>query len=58
MQELAQRNGYIPDRRADGQGRIEISLDEYEELLEEIRPASYVCLDSVQDDDGRMAAQL
>jgi RNA polymerase sigma factor for flagellar operon FliA len=26
---------------------LNISLDEYQELLEEIKPASYICLDSV-----------
>ncbi len=31
---------------------LNISVDEYEELLEEIRPATYVCLDSVQGNDG------
>jgi RNA polymerase sigma factor for flagellar operon FliA len=31
---------------------MRLSLTEYEDLLEEIRPASYVCLDSLQDHDG------
>lgn len=49
MQELAQKHGHIP---TDVQmaAAMDISLNEYEELLEQIRPASYVCLDSVQDD--------
>lgn len=49
MQELAQQNGHIP---TDVQmaAAMDLSLNEYEELLEQIRPASYVCLDSVADD--------
>ena len=49
MQELSQRQGSIPND-AQMAAALNISLTEYEELLEEIRPASYVCLDSVQDD--------
>ena len=52
MQELTQRHGGAADRRADGHGDASFPWSDYEELLEEIRPASYVCLDSVQDDDG------
>jgi RNA polymerase sigma factor for flagellar operon FliA len=49
MQELAQRQGSIPSD-AQMAAALHLSLSDYEELLEEIRPASYVCLDSVQDD--------
>ena len=35
--------------------RLDLSLGDYEDLLEEIRPASYVCLDSVQDDGVEIA---
>jgi len=51
MQELAQRNGNLP---TDGEmaRALNLSLDAYEELLEEIRPASYVCLDSVHGNEG------
>jgi RNA polymerase sigma factor FliA len=51
MQELAQRHGCIPSdaQMADA---LDLSPSEYEDLLEEIRPASYVCLDSVQEHDG------
>ena len=51
MQDLAQRHGCIPSD-AQMARALKISLTEYEELLEEIRPASYVCLDSLQDHDG------
>jgi RNA polymerase sigma factor for flagellar operon FliA len=49
MQELAQRHGQMPTD-AQMAAALKISSADYEELLEEIRPASYVCLDSVQDD--------
>jgi RNA polymerase sigma factor for flagellar operon FliA len=49
MQELAQRHGRIPTDAQMAAG-LHLSLGDYEDLLEEIRPASYVCLDSVQDD--------
>jgi len=47
MQRLAQRKGSLPtdDEMADALG---LSPEEYEELLDAIRPASYVCLDSVK----------
>jgi RNA polymerase sigma factor FliA len=51
MQNLAQRLGCIPTD-AQMAGEMHLSLSEYEDLLEEIRPASYVCLDSLQDHDG------
>lgn len=51
MQDLAQRLGAVP---TDVQmaAALNLSLTEYEDLLEEIRPASYVCLDSLQDHEG------
>ena len=49
MQELAQRHGGIPSD-AQMAAALQLSLNDYEEMLDEIRPASYVCLDSVQDD--------
>jgi RNA polymerase sigma factor for flagellar operon FliA len=49
MQELAQRLGGIPTD-AQMAAALQLSLSDYEDLLDEIRPASYVCLDSVQDD--------
>ena len=47
MQELTQRTGAIPSdvEMADALG---ISARDYEDLLEEIRPATYVCLDAMQ----------
>jgi RNA polymerase sigma factor for flagellar operon FliA len=51
MQELAQREGCIPTDVQMARA-LHLSLNDYEDLLDEIRPASYVCLDSVQDDSG------
>ncbi len=51
MQDLAQRHGCVPTD-AQMAKAMKLSPAEYEELLEEIRPASYVCLDSVQEHDG------
>jgi RNA polymerase sigma factor for flagellar operon FliA len=51
MQDLAQRHGCIPTD-AQMASAMQMPLSQYEELLEEIRPASYVCLDSLQDHDG------
>jgi RNA polymerase sigma factor FliA len=46
MHELAQRRGSIPtdDEMADALG---LSAAEYQDLLDVIRPATYVCLDSI-----------
>src|SRR5580698_11041254 len=52
MHELAQRRGSIPtdDEMADALG---LSAAEYQDLLDVIRPATYVCLDSVHSrNDG------
>jgi RNA polymerase sigma factor FliA len=46
MHNLAQRNGQLPTGQ-EMAAALGMSFDEYEELIEEIRPASYVCLDSV-----------
>jgi RNA polymerase sigma factor for flagellar operon FliA len=53
MQELEQANGEIPTE-AEMARALKMPLDEFQQLLEEIRPATFVCLDSVQnqDDDG------
>jgi RNA polymerase sigma factor FliA len=51
MQELSQRNGTLPTS-AEMAKALNLTLDEYEELAEEIRPASYICLDSVSGGDG------
>jgi RNA polymerase sigma factor for flagellar operon FliA len=46
MQELTQRTGSIPSdvQMAKALG---ISVSDYEELLEEVRPTTYVCLDAI-----------
>jgi RNA polymerase sigma factor for flagellar operon FliA len=46
MQALAQRKGSLPTD-AEMAKELGMTLDAYEELVEEIRPAAYVCLDSV-----------
>ncbi|HEX3798071.1 MAG TPA: FliA/WhiG family RNA polymerase sigma factor [Verrucomicrobiae bacterium] len=51
MQELSQRNGNVPTDMEMAKA-LNLSLDEYEELVEEIRPASYVCLDSATNGDS------
>jgi len=51
MQELAQRQGCIPTDKQMARA-LRLSLSDYESLLEEVRPAAYVCLDSLQDRDG------
>jgi len=51
MQELTQRHGTIPTD-AQMAKALRMSLDDYQELLEEVRPATFICLDSVQGGDG------
>ena len=51
MYGLAQRKGGIPTDLEMAKA-LDLSLREYEELLEVIRPASYVCLDAVHNDEG------
>jgi RNA polymerase sigma factor FliA len=51
MQDLMQRTGAVPTN-AQMAKALKMPLDQYEELLEQIRPTTYVCLDSVQGSDG------
>jgi RNA polymerase sigma factor FliA len=54
MQELEQKNGKAPTEIEMAKA-LKLSLDEYQELLEQIKPATFVCLDSVrsaESDDG------
>jgi RNA polymerase sigma factor FliA len=51
MQEMMQRNGAVPTNVQMAKA-LKMPLDQYEELLEQIRPTTYVCLDSVQGNDG------
>jgi RNA polymerase sigma factor for flagellar operon FliA len=51
MQELSQSNGNVPTDIEMARA-LNLTLNQYEELIEEIRPASYVCLDSVQGGDS------
>jgi RNA polymerase sigma factor FliA len=48
---LEQEHGEVPAPEQIAQA-LKLSLSEYEQLLEEIKPATFVCLDSVQDTDG------
>jgi len=51
MQEMMQRHGSVPTNSQMAKA-MKLPLDQYEELLEQIRPTTYVCLDSVQGNDG------
>ena len=51
MQELTQRTGGVPSN-AEMARAMKISEDDYEQLLEEVRPATFVCLDSAQNGEG------
>ncbi len=51
MYVLAQRKGSIPTD-VEMAAALNLSLRNYEELLEKIRPASYVCLDAMPTGDG------
>jgi RNA polymerase sigma factor for flagellar operon FliA len=51
MQQLTQEGGSIPTDTEMARA-LNLSVDQYGELLDEIRPASYVCLDSVQGAAG------
>ena len=51
MHDLTQRQGGVPTDIEVARA-LNLSLDEYNELLEEIRPASYVCLDSIPGSEG------
>jgi RNA polymerase sigma factor FliA len=56
MHELEQKNGR-PATEDEVAKALDLSMDEYHELLEEIRPATFVCLDaspaSEDDDESR-----
>jgi RNA polymerase sigma factor for flagellar operon FliA len=47
MRKLEQKKGQVPTN-AEMAMALEITEDEYEELLNQIRPATFVCLDSVR----------
>ena len=53
MNELEQKTGQLPTDHEMAQA-LEIPHDEYERLIEQIRPATFVCLDAVRvgDDEG------
>ena len=51
MRDLTHRNGSLPSE-AEMAKALDLSPREYEELLEKIRPATYVCLDSMPVGDG------
>ncbi len=51
MNDLAHRKGRLPTD-AEMAKAMDLSPRAYDELLEKIRPASYVCLDAIQNGDG------
>ena len=51
MHELTQRRGAVPTD-AEMAKAMNLSLEDYENLVEEVRPTTYLCLDSVQGPDG------
>jgi RNA polymerase sigma factor for flagellar operon FliA len=51
MQQLTQREGQVPSE-AQMAKAMGLSEEQYQELVEEVRPATYVCLDSVQNGEG------
>jgi RNA polymerase sigma factor FliA len=51
MQELEQRSGETPTAR-DMARYLKVTVEEYQQLLEEIQPATFVCLDSVRSVDS------
>ncbi len=55
MYAVAQKTGGVPTD-AQMARALGLSPSEYEELLEQIRPASYVCLDSIHNGDSEYGA--
>lgn len=55
--QLEQRLGRVPDD-AETAKAMKISLAEYHDLLNEIRPAQFICLDSVGTSDGDETGSL
>jgi DNA-directed RNA polymerase specialized sigma subunit len=55
MYALAQKTGGVPTD-AQMARALDLSATEYDELLEQIRPASYVCLDSIHNGDSESGA--
>ena len=51
MQELTQRLGRAPTD-VEMAKAMKLSVEDYEQLVEEVRPATYVCLDSLQNSEG------
>jgi RNA polymerase sigma factor FliA len=51
MQDLMQRTGAVPTNEQMAKA-MKMPIEDYEELLEQICPTTYVCLDSVQGNDG------
>lgn len=55
LQKLEQKNGKTPTETEMAKA-LEMSLDEYQDLLAEIRPATFVCLDSVRSAESEEGA--
>jgi RNA polymerase sigma factor for flagellar operon FliA len=60
MMELEQRSSTPPTEKEIA-GELNISLEEYQRWLEEVRPVTFVCLDSAasaSDEDSRALAEI
>jgi RNA polymerase sigma factor for flagellar operon FliA len=57
MQELTQRFGTVPTNSQMAKA-LNMGVDAYEELLEEIRPTTYVCLDAAHGQDGEHGGSI
>jgi RNA polymerase sigma factor for flagellar operon FliA len=55
MQEVGQRTGRVPSGLEMARA-LKLSPPEYEELLEEIRPSTYLCLDTLRKGDFEQGA--
>ena len=51
MQELTQRTGRVPSD-VEMAKALKLTVEEYDDLLAEVRPVTYVCLDSVQSGEN------
>ncbi|HTD68649.1 MAG TPA: FliA/WhiG family RNA polymerase sigma factor [Candidatus Limnocylindria bacterium] len=51
IKQLEQKKRRVPTE-VEVAGALDISLNDYHHLLEEIRPATFVCLDAAMSDDG------
>ncbi len=55
--QIEQQHGRTPTEKEMARA-MNISVDEYNELLDEIRPAAFVCLDAISNSEGSEGADL